>query len=180
MFDLVEKHSDRRDFLKLLGIAGAGAGALALGACAGGPTPAEIEADINTACMLLPIGTTLAVALLSSIPGLAPLAPLTTVISTAVESDCSAFATAVEKAIELIVGAGATATVSVSSSTSAAAAVRFGKHVAAHYHAAHFKATSAGITFIVKPSILLCWRSSWGRTTGRSRSSTSPIRPRAS
>lgn len=139
--------------------------AAALAGCAGQTLQQDEQAlltGIQDACQLVPIGSTLAAVLLSSIPTLAPVAPIVQTISTDVVADCQAFVSAIEAAVGVINNSGGTATVTVSSTTTtpaaaapaAKAAKAIARRAAARFKgAAVTRTTTNSITIVIPPQL---------------------------
>lgn len=115
----------RRGFARSL----LGGAALALAGCAGLNT-AQLLDDLETACALIPIGTTFFISFTSSIPLLVNVNPIVQQIGTTAENDCNALVTAVKNAIAAINGQGGDATVQITTSSSNPAALRAGRSLA--------------------------------------------------
>ena len=133
--------------------------AIVLGACSSSQIT-QVEQDalqaIEEACQLVPIGTVLAATVLSSVPTLAPAAPIVQTIGQTIDADCNAFVTAIQAAVGAINSANATATVTVSSSSAAPAAMKalrsMAHRAAAKYRGSVVAATPQSITFVIPPS----------------------------
>lgn len=106
-------------FNKLAALASVAILSLGLVACTADQT-AEVEHDIQVACEILPVGTTFVVALTSSIPGGAAIAPIETTIGADAATVCGDLLATVEKVISDITSSGGSAVVSMSSSTASA------------------------------------------------------------
>ncbi|CAM5998806.1 unnamed protein product [Sphagnum balticum] len=93
---------------KFLGVAAIAGGAIGLEACSSSQLTSALNA-IEEGCQLVPVGTTLIGAIISSIPALSPAAPIVQTIGSAAASDCSAFVTALQNTIKAITAQGASA-----------------------------------------------------------------------
>lgn len=135
--------------MKSLYVVGALLSATALGACTSAQEM-QVLNDIEMACVLLPIGTTITATILSSIPLASPIAPIVQVVGNAATNDCNALYASLQSAIEAINGQGGTATVNVSTNNAAASATL--RKLVAKYHA-KMTATANTVTFVVPPAI---------------------------
>lgn len=138
---------------KLLSVGSLGGLSLGLAACAGisAQTEQNVLNAINTACELVPIGTTLVAVLASSIPLAAPFAPIVQTVGQDISADCNAFVSAVGGAIAAINKIAGVATVTVSSSSSSPAAEHYLKSLAKRLKGHVKRVSSHAITFIVPP-----------------------------
>jgi len=141
--------------LKKIALGGALAASLALAGC-NNQQEQQVLTSLQTACVLVPIGTVFTVAFTNSITGLTQYAPVVQAVGTTAANDCNALVTAVQNTINAINSNGGTATVTVTSNSAAASAhmnAAVAKLLAANPHLRVTGSSRTSITFVVAPSL---------------------------